>query len=91
MCLVYLIINKTQVEIEKMKGKYGIKYELASAPDGPCPHGGGPRRLKMEFSHLRFSTLTTAGRLSTAASLSVEWMALVEGFHCDVIRCELVA
>jgi len=58
MCLLYLIINKTQLQIEKKKGKYGIEYSLASASDGPCPPGWGPA-LKMEFPHLRFSTLTT--------------------------------
>jgi len=40
-------------------GKYGIEYSLASASDGPCPHGWGPT-LKMELPHLRFSALTTA-------------------------------
>jgi len=50
--------NKTQVQIEKKKGKYGIEYSLASASDGPCPHGRGST-LKMESPHLRFSTLTT--------------------------------
>ena len=39
MCLLYLIINKTQVQIEKKKGKYGIEYSLASASDVPCRHG----------------------------------------------------
>jgi len=34
-----LIINKTQIQIEKKKGKYGVEYSLASASDGPCPHG----------------------------------------------------
>ena len=37
------MINKTHAEIEKKKGKYGIEYFLASASDGPCPHGWGPR------------------------------------------------
>jgi len=42
MCLLYLIINKTQVQIEKKrKAKHGIEYSLASASDGPCPHGWG--------------------------------------------------
>ena len=27
--------------IEQKKGKYGIEYSLASASDGPCPHGWG--------------------------------------------------
>jgi len=42
----------------RKKGNYGIKYSLASASDEPCPHGWGVT-LKMEFSHLRFSILTT--------------------------------
>ena len=38
----------------KKKGKCGIKYSLASASDGPCPYGWGPRwnwgaTLKMEW------------------------------------------
>jgi len=41
-----------------MKGKYGFGYTLASASDGPCLHGRGPT-VKMEFPHVRFSTLTT--------------------------------
>ena len=36
-----LIINKTHVQIEKKKGKYGIDYSLASASDGPCRMAGG--------------------------------------------------
>ena len=45
MCLdlLYLITNKTQVQIEKKKGKYGIEYSLESASDEPCPRGWGPR------------------------------------------------
>jgi len=60
-----LVINKTHVQIEKKKGKYGIECSLASAydgpcrHDGPCPHGWGPT-LKMDFPHLRFSIFTTA-------------------------------
>jgi len=40
-CANWLIINKTGVQIEKKKGKYGIEYSLASASDGPCPRGWG--------------------------------------------------
>jgi len=56
-----LIINETQVQTEKKKGKYGIKYSLAAASDGPCLHGWG-LTLKIEFPHSRFSTLTTGGQ-----------------------------
>jgi len=38
----YLIINKTQVPIEKKKGKYGSEYSHTSPSDGPCPRGWGP-------------------------------------------------
>jgi len=51
--------NKTQVHIEKKKGKYGIEYSLASAPDGPCPGGFGPTlksMFKMEFPTSVFGT-----------------------------------
>ena len=44
--------------IEKNKGKYGIKYPLHQHLMGPALMAGGPT-LKMEFPHLRFSTLTT--------------------------------
>ena len=57
-CAEQLITNKTQVQTEKKKGKCGIEYSLASASDGPRPRGWRPT-LKMEFPHLRFSTLTT--------------------------------
>jgi len=40
--IYYMIVNKTHVQIEKKKGKKGIKYSLASACDGPYPHGWGP-------------------------------------------------
>jgi len=50
MCLLYLIISKTQVQIEKKKDKYGIEYSPASASDGACTRGwgGGAGMLKME-------------------------------------------
>jgi len=60
MCSLYVITNTTQVRIVKKKGKYGIKYSLASVSDGLCPHGwGGGLTLEMEFPHLGFCTLTT--------------------------------
>jgi len=37
------LINKTQVEIEKKKGKYGIEYSFTSKSDGPALMAGGPR------------------------------------------------
>jgi len=37
------MINKTQAQIEKKKSKYDIEYSLASASDGPCRRGWGPR------------------------------------------------
>ena len=52
-----MIINKTELQIEKKKGKYGIEYSPASASDGPLI-AGGPT-LNMEFPHLRFSFLTS--------------------------------
>ena len=44
-------INKTELQIEKKKGKYGIEYSPASASDGPLI-AGGPT-LNMEFPHLK--------------------------------------
>jgi len=58
MCLLYLIINKTQVQIEKKKDKYGIEYSPASASDGACTRGWGGH-AENGVPHLRFSTLTT--------------------------------
>jgi len=43
-----VIINKTQVGIEKKKDKYGIEYSPASASDGACTRGWGGGMLKME-------------------------------------------
>jgi len=39
-------------------GKYGIEYSLASASDGPCPHGWA--HAENGVPSVRFSTLTTA-------------------------------
>ena len=52
MCLLYLIINKTQVQIERKKGEYDVRYPLPSASDGPCPRGWGPIRGTATFSKL---------------------------------------
>ena len=70
-CLLYLIINKTQVQIEQKKRKYGIDYSLASASDGPCPYDRGPT-LKMQFPHLRFPHLKTDYSFSVDADCSFE-------------------
>jgi len=36
-----MIINKTQVQVKKKKGKCGIEYSLALASDVSCRHGWG--------------------------------------------------
>ena len=61
-------------------GKYGIKCSLASAPDGPCLMAGGPM-LKMEFPHLKFSTLTTGNIIpvSTASTVGATMAEQFEG------------
>jgi len=43
MCFLHLIVNFTQVQIEKKKGKYGMEYSHASASDVPALVAGGAR------------------------------------------------
>ena len=62
---LYLIINKTQLQIEKKKGKYGIEYSLASASGGPCPGGWGSHAENGVFSphifHFKHCTMALFG------------------------------
>ena len=53
---------KHKYRLRKKKGKYGIEYSLAPASDGPCFRSWRDT-LKMEFPHLRFSTLTAGSKL----------------------------
>ena len=79
--LLYLIINKTPVQSEKKKGKYGIEYSVSSAFGGPCPRGWGPS-LKMEFPHFRFSTLTTeTDDLPVCSAVAPPSVQVVELLH----------
>jgi len=43
MCFLHLIVNFTQVQIEKKIGKYGMEYSHASASDVPALVAGGAR------------------------------------------------
>ena len=77
---LYLTGNKTQVQIEKKKGKYGIEYSLLSASDGPCPNGWGPT-LTMEFLKSKYREPISC---ITIALQFVE-SAIVNCFHREQI------
>jgi len=62
-----LIINTPQVQIDEKKGKYGVEYLLASAPDGPCPNGWGPT-LKFRDPRRKRSSLASDFPLWLTAS-----------------------
>jgi len=83
-------ISKTQVQIEKKKGKYGIEYSLTSASDGFCARGWMPM-LKMEFPHLRFSTLATTASFAlfiyfARAFVVVSQLTTTSSAECSLCR-----